>query len=307
FVQLTDADGTPMSGRTVSISKSGQTIATGVTDGVGAVRATTTVTGTSVGTSPAFFQADHIGDFCVSSAHASAALVTDKAVPQITWSTPVPMVFGSPVGAAQLNAQANVAGTFSYQPASGTVLPVGTHTLGATFQPANPANYTGASASTTLEVVRATPSIQLTAGTFTYDGAPHSATATATGATGQALTPVTLTYNGLAQPPVDAGSYTVVASYAGDESHGAASATGTLIIDRATPTVTLADAAFTYDGTPHPVSASAAGVAGASLSPVAVTYSGAVEPPVNAGTYGVVATFAGDANYSSGTATATLT
>jgi Bacterial Ig-like domain (group 3) len=52
-----------------------------------------------------------------------------------------------------------VAGTFAYTPAKGTVLGAGTQTLSVTFTPSNTANYTGASASVTLQVNPATPKI----------------------------------------------------------------------------------------------------------------------------------------------------
>jgi hypothetical protein len=76
-----------------------------------------------------------------------------KANPVITWAQPADIIFGSALGAGQLNAAANVAGTFVYSPASGTVLPVGnSQTLSVTFTPANPAGYGSASASTAINV-----------------------------------------------------------------------------------------------------------------------------------------------------------
>ncbi|NUR55026.1 MAG: hypothetical protein HOQ29_11305, partial [Acidobacteria bacterium] len=49
-----------------------------------------------------------------------------KLAPTIAWSNPVPIAYGTPLGAAQLNATANVPGAFVYSPAAGTVLPIGT-------------------------------------------------------------------------------------------------------------------------------------------------------------------------------------
>jgi hypothetical protein len=45
-----------------------------------------------------------------------------KATPVITWATPASVVAGTALGATQLNATANVPGTFVYTPASGTAL-----------------------------------------------------------------------------------------------------------------------------------------------------------------------------------------
>ena len=48
-----------------------------------------------------------------------------KTTPLITWATPAPIVQGTTLSGAQLNATANVPGTFVYTPSAGTVLPAG--------------------------------------------------------------------------------------------------------------------------------------------------------------------------------------
>ena len=58
-------------------------------------------------------------------ATASVQLSVLQATPAITWPSPAPILHGTPLGAVQLNATANVAGTFSYSPAEGTVLGIG--------------------------------------------------------------------------------------------------------------------------------------------------------------------------------------
>lgn len=76
-----------------------------------------------------------------------------KTVPTITWANPAPLLAGSPLGALQLNATANVPGTFQYTPPAGTVLPVGFgHVLSVTFTPENSATYATISKSVTLDV-----------------------------------------------------------------------------------------------------------------------------------------------------------
>jgi hypothetical protein len=80
-----------------------------------------------------------------------------KAVPAISWGTPSSIVFGTILGPTQLNASANVPGSFVYDPAAGTVLGGGSKTLSVAFTPIDANNYTAASASTTLLVQRATP------------------------------------------------------------------------------------------------------------------------------------------------------
>ncbi len=54
-----------------------------------------------------------------------------KAMPTITWRTPVNISYGVGLGSAQLNAVASVPGTFVYAPSAGTVLAAGpSDTLG---------------------------------------------------------------------------------------------------------------------------------------------------------------------------------
>lgn len=82
-----------------------------------------------------------------------------KVTPNISWSTPAPITYGTSLGATQLNATANVPGTFVYSPAAGTVLTAGTQTLSVTFTPSDTTDYTTATASVTLLVNKATPVI----------------------------------------------------------------------------------------------------------------------------------------------------
>ena len=138
-------------------------------------------------------------------------LVINQATPILTWTNPANIVHGTPLSDTQLNALADEPGTFAYNPAAGTVLNAGSHTLSVTFTPTDAANYTSASASVTLTVDRATPTVTVSGGSFPYDGSAHEATATATGVGGDPVSGTfTFTYNGLSTPPVDAGTYAVV-------------------------------------------------------------------------------------------------
>lgn len=80
-------------------------------------------------------------------------------VPEISWATPAAIVYGMPLGSAQLNASANVSGTFTYSPGVGSVLNAGSHSLRATFTPSDTRAYTTATASVTLQVNQAVPAI----------------------------------------------------------------------------------------------------------------------------------------------------
>lgn len=83
--------------------------------------------------------------------------------PALSWATPSPIVYGTALGSAQLDATSPVAGSFAYNPAAGTVLPVGQHTLAVTFTPTDQSIYINATASVTLTVVAAVPAVGLTA------------------------------------------------------------------------------------------------------------------------------------------------
>jgi uncharacterized delta-60 repeat protein len=83
---------------------------------------------------------------------ASGVLVINKATPVIFWNTPPSIIVGTPLSSEQLNATANVTGTFQYNPSAGTVLTLGTSQLSVTFTPADTANYTTATNSMLLTV-----------------------------------------------------------------------------------------------------------------------------------------------------------
>jgi probable HAF family extracellular repeat protein len=74
------------------------------------------------------------------------------AMPVITWPAPAAIAAGTPLGSAQLDASANVPGTFSYNPAPGTILPFGSQLLTVTFTPTDTADYYAAYDSVPLTV-----------------------------------------------------------------------------------------------------------------------------------------------------------
>lgn len=73
----------------------------------------------------------------------------------ITWNNPGDIFFPGALGAAQLNATANVAGAFVYNPPAGTVLPVGAgQNLSVNFTPSDTVDYNSAAATVSVNVVR---------------------------------------------------------------------------------------------------------------------------------------------------------
>jgi hypothetical protein len=152
-----------------------------------------------------------------------APMATDiidiQATATILWPTPAAIPYGTPLGAAQLNATAtyagsSVSGTFVYTPPAGTVLPVGTSTLAVNFTPANVIDFTAASGSTSIRVVADTTTVTLASGTNpSYLGEPVTLTATV-GSNGAAAAAQTVDFfDGLTQIGTGTTSATGVASF----------------------------------------------------------------------------------------------
>ncbi len=94
----------------------------------------------------------------------SVSIQVNASTPGIIWATPAAITFGTALTGAQLDAQAtfngaNVAGTYTYTPAKGTVLGAGLQTLSVVFTPSNTSNYNSVTGSVTLQVNPAAPKI----------------------------------------------------------------------------------------------------------------------------------------------------
>lgn len=176
-------------------------------------------------------------------------IVVDKATPVITWIDPASIYYGTALSGTQLGATADVAGTFTYTPPSGTVLSAGAaQNLHVDFVPTDTANYTNADDDAAITVQKAWPEVvwnnpaditygtllsgtQLNGtadvpGTFVYD--PPAGTLLSAGA-GQSLT---------AQfTPTDTANYEVVDVYKA------------INVDKATPVITWSNPADIAVGT----------------------------------------------------------
>ncbi len=113
-----------------------------------------------------------------------------------------------------------------------------------------------------------------------------------------------------------AGSHSLTASYAVTGNFSASSAKATLSVNPATPVVTVTDASGTYNGSAFTATATVTGISASpassleSATPVLTYYAdGTLLPgaPTHAGTYTVVASFGGSADYTSASASATFT
>ena len=142
--------------------------------------------------------------------------------------------------------------SFSYSP--GGSAPTHTGTYQATGSYAGNSNYTPHSATAPLTIAPATPTVHVVNATAIYDATPHGTTATVEGVNGEDLgTAVTLTYNGTPVPPINAGTHNVIGTFAASGDYTAATGTGTVTIDKATPVVEVHSASLVYDAQPHGV------------------------------------------------------
>ena len=119
----------------------------------------------------------------------------------------------------------------------------------------------------------------------------------------------TLTYYAgrapLSGAPSAAGTYTVVATFPGGADYTMATATATINVLQATPTVVVSPVSTTYDGQGHGTTGTVTGIGGVVLGPATISYNtGDGNAPVNAGSYVATGSFAGNGNYASATGTA---
>ncbi len=205
--------------------------------------------------------------------------ITVRAVPQVSWSTPLAIVYGTPLSNAQLDASAGMAGTFTYTPAAGAILNAGSgQMLSVTFAPEDSTYYTMGAATATITVTRATPSLKITLAGGSFDGSPFPAAVTIAGvdhlpaSSLDNVTPVLTYYDGSGTagtslgsvPPSAPGIYTAVASFPGDIDYSAAvSAPATFVIGPGAATVALTPSGSSaVFGQPVSFTATLAAVAG---------------------------------------------
>lgn len=238
-VKVTDAYGNVVSGASVSFTSPGSGASAVVTGSL----ATTDVSGVASVTVAANGSA---GTYSVTATAgtgtAAFALTNAKATPTVTWATPAAITYGTALSATQLNATLSVAGTCVYTPTLGTVLAAGTQTLNATCTPADTADYTTATASVSLTVTKAAPTVtwatpaaitygtvlsatQLNA-TASYNGSAVVGTFVYTPASGTVLAAGTQALS-VTFTPTDTADYTM------------ATANVTLTVNKGTPAIAL--------------------------------------------------------------------
>ena len=93
------------------------------------------------------------------SATVSVTISVLQADPVLTWSDPTSIVFGTELDDTQLNATSNAPGTFVYTPSTAAVLDAGTQTLSVTFTPTDSVNFNEVTATVSIIVDQATPTV----------------------------------------------------------------------------------------------------------------------------------------------------
>lgn len=176
---------------------------------------------------------------------ASNSIVVQKATPAISWPAPAAITYGAALSATQLNATAGIAGTFTYSPATGTILGAGTRTLSVTFTPADTANYNSVTVNNTLTVQKASPTGSWPAPAAIVYGTALSSTQL----NGQVDIPGTYVYTPPAGTILGAGVRTLSCTFTPTDTANYLVVTGTVQITvlKATPAVTWSQpAAVTY-------------------------------------------------------------
>lgn len=225
-------------------------------------------------------------------------------IPVISWPTPAAITYGTTLSGLQLDASANIAGTYTYNPPGGTLLGVGSHTLSLTFVPVDSTDYTEATATVTLVVQPAllnviAPSVVRQYGqanpalnSVTFNGFVNGDTASSLGGT--------LVCSSAATPASGVGSYSILCSGLTSGNYNLTFTPGVLTITPAGLTITANNQAKAFDATNPPLTWTASGfVNGDTVSvftanPVCVTTAGTTSPT---GTYPITCSGAAAANY----------
>jgi hypothetical protein len=145
-------------GSTVTLTLNHGTFNTGSsTVTVAAVNGVATFSGLSINSAGTY---SLIATDAALTAGTSTSLTVNQATPSVSWQAPASITYGTPLGAAQLDATANVPGTFTYTPAAGTILTAGSaQPLSVLFTPTDSTDYTTAGKSSSITVTQATPVI----------------------------------------------------------------------------------------------------------------------------------------------------
>ena len=238
--------------------------------------------------------------------HENGKFTVQAAPAPIGWNpNPTSLVYGTALGADQLNASSTVAGTFDYSAnAAGTVFGAGTQALTTTF---TPTDLTANRVTTATASIDITPApLSVTAGdvsrlfseanpdfTVSFDGFVNG------DGPGVITSPIVFATDGVAG--ANAGAYPLTPSGGAAANYALNFIAGTITIGKESATITLGDLSQVANGTPRipTVTTVPADVA------VETTFNGSTDAPIETGTYEVTV-LSVDPNYE-GFAIGTLT
>jgi large repetitive protein len=164
---------------------------------------------------------------------ATGTMVIGKATAAVALGSLSQTYAGSALAATASTVPNGLTVTFTYNGSATPPTAAGSYTVAGTV---SDSNYTG-TATGTMVIGKATAAVTLSLLSQTYAGSALAATASTVP---NGLT-VTFTYNGSATPPTAAGSYPVVGTI--NDSNYTGTATGTMVIGKATAAVALASSA----------------------------------------------------------------
>jgi hypothetical protein len=185
------------------------------------------------------------GSVWATNVNASFVETVNQGTPGITWPTPSPITYGTALSGSQLDATSPIAGSFTYNPAAGTVLDAGTQTLTANFIPTDTTDYQAASAQVNLTVNQAIPSVTWA------NPAPITYGAALSGIQLDATSPVqgSFSYTPGLGTVLGAGTHTLSVTFTPTDTtdYQAVTTSVSIVVNKATTTVTWNEpAAITY-------------------------------------------------------------
>lgn len=209
-------------------------------------------------------------------------LVIDKAPAEITLTFPTLIFDGTQKGVELETLPEALSSLITYNGLSEIPVNAGSYEVIVTI---DDANYQG-SVTETMVIEKADASITISELSKIYNGTEQDVVIE----TNPLDVTKIVTYNGLSEIPVNAGSYEVVVTI--DDANYQGSVTETMVIEKADASILLSELSRTYNGTEQTANIETVPL---NLSTV-VTYNGSSTIPVNAGTYEVVATI-NESNY----------
>ena len=232
---------------------------------------------------------------------------------------------GTSVGSAVTNGS----GVATLNNASLAGINAGSYSTGVGASFAGDNSFATSSGTASFTVNKATPTVTVSGGPFTYDATPHAATATAVGVDGVTAVSGTFAFTytppGNATAPTNAGTYNVSAAFTStNANYSNATGSGSITIDKATPVFTGLAASQTINRGTASINVSGKFSTAGGLVPAGQTATVTVDsaPPATssgfnqnngnfnatvdthaivAGTYPITYSYAGDTNFNSAT------